>query len=362
MAVGAKRMYGVASAGEHAGEYTRCRAKDPATCRYHVSGSHRLMTDAQFMVACEQLACENNNHRGAASLSKASTSDAGNNARVDNRGVALPPRPSPRTNEPRKRRTVQPTRPIDSRGTHMSVNAYSEPFKVKGKSDERIHLESGIDFGNLDNPGIQPDIIRNWSYPGMRFASSKRYDNRLALDYDYQASFVIHRPQYLDENTPVMIDIQRFKDRKGYIIEMEEPKPLRGGRVPESKVHARHPDGKTSIIMRPSPQSGRGVYTSSRLTRHILDDLHAKTVIHNGNRDPRVDSEIVSMQYDTRDMFSGRVVPAYGKPPKKPSLLHPFLRSKWRKAREWEEQTTTHGMAYQYPNDPTGRHATGILN
>lgn len=40
-----KQMYGIAKSGEHAGEYTRCRAKDPNTCRYHVPGSHVMLTD-----------------------------------------------------------------------------------------------------------------------------------------------------------------------------------------------------------------------------------------------------------------------------------------------------------------------------
>lgn len=343
MGTGARMMYGVARTGEHAGEYTRCRAKDPATCRYHAPGSHRMMDDAQFTVASERLAREHSH--APVSLSKAGASNAGDDTRVDNRGVPLPPRPGSQAGEPGNHRTVRPSRPVEPRG----------------KRDGVIRLGSGIAFGNLDNPETQPSIIRDWSYPGMRFASSERYDNRLALDDDYRASVVMHQPEYLDGSIPVVVDIQRFRTRKGYVIDMEEPRPLRGGRVPESRLHARHPDGRTSIIMRPDPESGHGVYASSRLTRRILDDLHAKTMIHNGNRDPRVDSKIVGMQYDTRDVFTGTVIPVYTETPEKPSIFHPFLRNKWRKARESERQASLHGMPYQYPNDPTGRHGTGTL-
>lgn len=51
-----KQMYGIAKSGEHAGEYTRCRAKDPNTCRYHVPGSHRLMSEEEFIGESERAA------------------------------------------------------------------------------------------------------------------------------------------------------------------------------------------------------------------------------------------------------------------------------------------------------------------
>lgn len=51
----AKRRYGIAANGPHKGELTPCNAKDPATCPYHVNGSHRDLTEDEYREQSEEL-------------------------------------------------------------------------------------------------------------------------------------------------------------------------------------------------------------------------------------------------------------------------------------------------------------------
>lgn len=68
-----RRMYGVAVGGEHAGEYTRCRAHDPNTCRFHAAGSHEMMDDGDALEYNERVIAGASSDNTMGSLGKQQT-------------------------------------------------------------------------------------------------------------------------------------------------------------------------------------------------------------------------------------------------------------------------------------------------